>query len=532
MLWIRSAKTANARAGCPNATRRAWIAAMLAASLLAPGFAAPQSATPKQAEAPAAKPKDSDVNKKLGGGNLETSLALMTQWAERPEPLLEFYKAAYRVFAADPRASYMDLANDAEAMRLAAECGLRHLGGPLLGCVTAEGATVWLRTLRPAQVEVRLAIDGGETVFGPVHSSAETDLSAVVPISGLAPQTRYPYRVLVDGDEIPLPEGAAIVTAPLPNPPGKVRIAFGSCFHRWGLGNMRQAQAILSRQPAAMLAIGDIAAQDRDNHLGMHRADYLQRDLQPAWQRLAAALPLYAVWDDHDYFNNDKFGVPKGYTGQDRAAVRDVFRHAWNNPSYGFGDEEGGVFLRARIGPCDVIMTDERYFREGVPGSFLGPRQMQWLEEQLLDCQGPFIILSSGTMWSDYVSNGKDSWGVWDPEGRERLFRFIEDNRIGGVLLISGDRHGARGFRIPRPSGFQLYEFEAASLGGRSGPPVQIPDCPEQFYGIADRYAFGEFDIDATKQDPEVEFRLIAEDGEILHQMTLTRSQLTPGQGG
>ena len=152
---------------------------------------------------------------------------------------------------------------------------------------------------------------------------------------------------------------------------------------------------------------------------------------------------------------------------------------------------------------------------------------MQWLEAQLLACRGPFIILSSGTMWSDYVSKGKDSWGVWDPQGRERIFSLIEKHRIGGVLLISGDRHGARGFRIPRPSGFNFYEFEAASLGGRSGPAVNVPDSP-QFYGIADQYAFGEFTIDATRPDPTVEFRLIGEEGNFIHEMTLTRSQLTP----
>jgi len=277
-----------------------------------------------------------------------------------------------------------------------------------------------------------------------------------------------------------------------------------------------------------MLVIGDIAVQDRDNHLGLHRADYLQRDFQPAWQSLAAAIPLFATWDDHDYFHNDGFGIPRGFTRQDQVGVWEVFRRAWNNPSYGFGDDRRGVFLRTRIGSCDVIMTDERFFRTGEEGSYLGEDQMKWLEAQLLDCRGPFIILSNGTMWSDYVSNGKDSWGRWDPKGRERIFNLIEKNRVGGVLLISGDRHGARGFRIPRPSGFNFYEFEAGSLGGRSGPPVTVPNCPGQFYGIAGKYASGEFTINATVADPEVEFRLIGEDGTVIHEMKLTRSQLTP----
>jgi alkaline phosphatase D len=134
-------------------------------------------------------------------------------------------------------------------------------------------------------------------------------------------------------------------------------------------------------------------------------------------------------------------------------------------------------------------------------------------------------------MWSDYVSNGKDSWGVWDPNGREQLFELIEKNRIGGVLLISGDRHGARGFHIPRPSGFSFYEFEPASLGGRVGPEVTKPEWDTQLFGFTNRFAFGEFTIDAEAADPEVTFRLIEDNGAVLYELKLKRSELTPPKG-
>jgi len=41
-------------------------------------------------------------------------------------------------------------------------------------------------------------------------------------------------------------------------------------------------------------------------------------------------------------------------------------------------------------------------------------------------------------------------------------------------------------------------------------------------------YAFGEFTIDASLDDPEVTFRLIKDDGSILHELILKRSELTP----
>lgn len=459
-------------------------------------------------------------------GDLLSNLSLLNLWQEKPEHIQRLYEAAYRVLAGHPGANFADVARAWRVHEVCDNHGIVHLGGPMLGAASPDGMGVWLRTTRPAPVTVEVSVNGETQVFGPVESTDESGLTAIVPISGLQPATRYPYRVLVDGVPIDSPQDTAFVTAPPDSPAGKTRIAFGSCFHRWGLGNRTQAATIQDRGPAALLLLGDIAVQDRNAHLGRHRADYLLRDFYPAWRQLAAAVPIYATWDDHDYFDNDLAGIPEGFTDADRRAVWRVWRENWNNPEYGFGEEGGGVFLRTRIGPADIIMVDNRYFRE--PGAYLGNEQMEWLERQLRDCAGPFIILSCGTMWSDYVSDGKDSWGAYDPEGRERIFNLIEELRIGGVLLISGDRHGARGFRIPRPSGFSFYEFGAASLGGRRGPPVTKPEWDTQLYGFEDKYAFGEFEFDAALPDPEVTFRLIQSNGDVLYALTLKRSQLTP----
>ena len=187
------------------------------------------------------------------------------------------------------------------------------------------------------------------------------------------------------------------------------RIAFGTCYHRWGLGHLGLTNTILDRKPLGMLLYGDVAVQDRDDDLGMHRADYAMRDFHNAWRKLVAQMPVYTSWDDHDYFNNDKFGIPRGYMDESRRNVRKVYTQSWNNDYYGFGDDGGGIFYKTTIGPIDVIMTDNRYFRK--QNSFLGAQQMEWLKKTLLACTSPFIILACSTMWSDYVSGGKDSWG-------------------------------------------------------------------------------------------------------------------------
>ena len=452
-------------------------------------------------------------------------LELLNLWGEQPKPVQNLYRLIDSILSADREVTYADVSRDETVRQFCKDHNVLHLGGPMLGCITETSVKVWVRTVRPAKVEVRLNIDGAETTFGPILSTDESDLVSIVPVTGLKPGISYPYKVLVDGTPIPVPKHAVITTVPDTN---RLRLAFGTCPHRWGLGNSKQADMIRSRKPSALLMYGDIAAQDKNNHFGKHRSDYQVRDLYSAWQSLSSTIPVYATWDDHDYFNNDKAGIPIGYRNADRLGVRRTFSQAWNNPSYGFNDEGGGVFLRTRFGPCDVLMLDNRYFRTGEKRGFLGNEQTEWLKNQLLDCKGPFIIISCGTMWTDHIADGKDSWGKYDPQGREQLFRFIEDNQIPGVLLLSGDRHGACGFRIPRPSGHTFYEFEAASLGGRTGPASKAADHPDALYSISGKYAFGEFTFDATLDDPEVKFHLIHEDGKTLYEHILKRSELTP----
>ncbi len=432
------------------------------------------------------------------------------------------YKWAEAVLAGEEEMDFRTLAENANFQSYCNAHGIIHLGGPMLGDITSTSAKVWIRTVKPAEVSVEITIDGENKIFGPVKTGLKTQLSGVVLIKGLQPNSQYEYHAYV-GDQM---IGSGTIRTSPGNAKIPTRIAFGSCFHRWGLGNPKQANTLLTRSPHAFFGLGDIVTQDRLNKIGWHTLDYLARDLYPAWQELTSKIPFYALWDDHDYFGNDLSGIPPGYDDEDRQRVWEIFRHSWNNPSYGFGDEEKGAFYRTRIGLCDVIMVDHRYFR--TPESFLGQAQMQWLKDQLLDCKGPFIVLGTGTMWSDEVSNGKDSWGTADPEAREEIFQFIEQNNIPGVLLISGDRHGSRMFKIERPSGFSFYEFEVASLGGLSGPPATDSSWKGQLCGLSGGFAFGEFTFDATSKDPLVTFRLVSEDNNLLYELKLKRSELTP----
>lgn len=456
-------------------------------------------------------------------GNLEIDTKLLDSYGLLPENIRGFYFDARSVFADNPDAGF----THPGIIEAAQKYNLPLMGGPMLGNLREDGVTLWLRASTEEPLLIKAEKTDGSDVRPYLKNPGKPGVEQRIVLDGLSPDTEYKYAIYTKKHKIA--EGR-FTTAPVPDKKGIFKLAFGSCFHKIGLHNPNLINQILKREPAAMMLLGDIAADDRENRINMHRSDYLLRDVSNAWQQLAANIPLYTSWDDHDYFNNDLSGIPEGFTAEDRDAVRSVWHQNWNNPE----TENRDIYFNTRLGPVELIMLDTRSCRDngrrGEYGSYLGIEQLNWVKQTLKNSKAEFKVISSGTMWSDYITPGKDSWGTWDTETREELFNFIEAENISGVLLISGDRHGARGFTIPRPSGFAFYEFEAASLGGVPGPDAMAKDTSNQLFGYhgTDVIAFGEFTFDTKRNAPSVVFRLIDEMGNILEEHTLSYRKLTP----
>ena len=457
-------------------------------------------------------------------GTEEVDTRLLDSFGRLPANRRSFYLAARRILADSPDATPAD----PQIVALAKQAELPLMSGPMLGDLSAHGITVWFRPVDTGEVTVQVAGPNGKRQTFPVKVARPGNVCRVK-LTDLQPDTRYTYR-LVNESRRKLGSGS-FHTSRSPGTAGVSRIAFGSCFHKIGLHNPNLMRLIAQRGNLAMLLLGDLAADDREADANRHYADYLLRDVSAPWRMFSANIPVYASWDDHDYLNNDKAGLQGGrITNNQRNTLRRLWQDTWVNPPVKV--EDRGIYFTAMIGDVQVIMLDTRSCRDrkkrGELGAYLGETQMQWLLQTLKQSQAKFIILTSGTMWTDFISNGKDSWGTWDKQGREQVFQSIEDNNVA-VLLLSGDRHGARGFKFERPSGATFYEFQVASLGGVRGPGPLGPDQSTQLFGYSKKIkAFGEFTFDTTKADPEVTFRLIGEDGTELERHIIRRSQLTP----
>lgn len=456
-------------------------------------------------------------------GDLAIDTMLLDSYEILPENIRQFYMESRFIFSETIDANF----TNAKILESAQKHNLALMGGPMLGNLKQDGVTIWLRKYSTAPITVKVVKldDSIEKIY--FKKNVNSGVEQRIVLDGLSANSDYKYEIYEN--KLKIAEGK-FTTAPTSEEKSTFKVAFGSDFHKIGLHNPNLVTQILKRDPQVMLLLGDIAVDDRENKINMHRSDYLLRDISKPWQQLSANIPLYTSWDDHDYLNNDLSGIPKQFTIKDRDALRAMWHQNWNNPE----NKGEGIYFNTQIGPVEVIMLDTRSCRNvekrGQYASFLGLQQQNWLKKTLKNATAPFKIISSGTMWSDDISKGKDSWGTWDTLAREEIFNLIEIENISGVLLISGDRHGTRGFTIPRPSGYSFHEFEAGTLGGVPGPNAMAKDTTNQLFGYkgTDVIAFGEFTFNTKGNKPQVTFRLIDEYGEILEEHVLSYNQLTP----
>ena len=449
-------------------------------------------------------------------GTLEIDLRIMNQYGDQPKVVQDFYTACRAALTSE---------NPGEQVAAVCKEYERYtLGGPMLGNVTATSISVWIHLPESADVQVRvIPVEGGATH---TFSSSEAALIHSIRCEGLSPDTTFTYEVTGAKNQI-LGDGR-FVTAPAKFSEKPFKIAFGTCYHKVGMYRPELMQLIRERDNRAMLILGDSAVDGRRADFGLVSSDYLLRDLSPYWQQMAANVPVSATWDDHDYWGNDISGTTTNSNKPiDVDWLRNSWRNNWNNPQRDVDRE--GIYFSTHIGPVHYIALDTRSCRfnkeRGQLNSFLGKEQMDWLKEEIEFSEADCILISGGTMWSDYISKGKDSWGTWDMEGREQIFQLIDAKEDSLVALLSGDRHGARGFAIPRPNGRHIYELEVACMGGVPGPGAHGEGREHQLFGYPGRtWAFGEFTFSKVDRSLEVVFRLIGPEGNEMETISLKKS--------
>ena len=310
--------------------------------------------------------------------------------------------------------------------------------------------------------------------------------------------------------------------------PTKFTLAFGG-----GAGfvpeNERMWDTIGSFDPNAILLLGDNVYIDDPESVIMQQYTYHRRQSRPEWRKLTARSPVVTIWDAHDFGTDDSWGgadIDVPFWKKDW--VFPIFRQNWANPGYAGGNDQPGCWYSFHIGDVDFIMLDCRYYRTSpktkVGKSMLGNVQKKWLKEQLKSADGTFKVLCSSVPW-DFRTKGdsKDTWNGYKDE-HEEILSFIEKNEIEGVILMSADRHRSDCWKISRPNGYDLYEFNSSRLTNQHVHPTM--EKQGAIFSYNKPQSFGLVTIDTTVADPTATYEVININGEKPHSLTVKRSEL------
>jgi len=438
-------------------------------------------------------------------------------------------------FFAGPRPLFDPLFEHDAFQKLMADRGVALVHGPMLGCVTPTSARFWVRTAREASVQVSVARAKAleEPRNSPkVRTTKDTDFTAVVEVTGLSADTVYTYGVVVDGRSALAGDPPRFRTFPTPGQKAAFTIAFGGGAG-WVPPNERVWDVVAKHKPLAFLLLGDNVYIDTPTMPDIQRYCYYRRQSQPEYRRLCAASAIYAIWDDHDFGTNDCIPGPDVGKPDWKLPAWRIFRENWVNPAYGGGtDAQPGCWFDFVIADVHFILTDGRYYREHPKKverpSMLGPVQKKWLLGRLGASKATFKVLCSGVPWAYGTKPGSlDTWEGFKDE-REEIMAFIEKRRIGGVILLSADRHRSDVWKLERQVGYPLYEFESSRLTNQHRHrSINNPKC---LFSHNATQSFGLLSFDTVKPDPQVTCHIITIDNEEVHALTLKRSQLTPTQ--
>ncbi|WP_345973976.1 alkaline phosphatase D family protein [Sulfurimonas sp. HSL3-7] len=402
-----------------------------------------------------------------------------------------------------------------------AQQDLKISHGPMLGTVTDRSAAIWLRTTVPGRVSVRLSEirPFAKELIQRIRTDENSDNTAVFHCNDLKPDTRYRYIAQADDSSY---EGRFTTPGPALKKRA-LRVVYGYGY-KHAENRMKSGRSIFmemaSRKADLVFFIGDFPYTETGAKEEVREGNRKLRSV-PGFRQLTASTPTYGIYDDHDFGPNDCDGTHKN---ADEALA--AFKEYWPNPSYGQPDNKG-IYTSFVVGNAEFFLLDGRYQARKRQKTMLGKRQFEWLCRELKNSKSRYKVLVSGTQFS---REKNDSWGGrYYVNEREKLFSFIFENNITGVIGISGDVHRSDVHKLPIGKDRLFYDFTPGALSRvHRTPQIPRPATTLHSYGKSgDNNMFGEIVFNpSSDKDVAVVFRSFSAKNGLIYEHRLSPADL------
>lgn len=297
------------------------------------------------------------------------------------------------------------------------------------GAVTEQSATVVAR-ISPATEAILTLMAGSATT---VHTAIPEGDVWRFDLRDLDPDTGYAYHLTVDGVEIEQRSGTF---STFPQGPASFTVAAASCARLGSNGVVYET--IAAAKPDLFISTGDLFYADYVETADHFTHAYESSLTQPAQAALFSSVPIAYVWDDHDYGRNNSDS-----SSPTRQLALDAYGR--NVPHYPMAGTDA-IYQSFAIGRVQFVLLDDRSQRDpdsdpdGPEKTMLGPEQLDWLEQRLLDNSFVLNVIVSPVPWISDPEPGADHWGGYTYE-RQRIANFIAENNIDNILMLAGDAH-------------------------------------------------------------------------------------------
>lgn len=427
----------------------------------------------------------------------------------------------------------------------------RIISGPMLGPVELRDAKVW--------VEVSSEVKSVSLQYNKVNDTKNVKTIAykgelgnefnplAFTIGGLDVNATYQYKIWINGKATkrggefttkdfwqwrkPAPDfsfltvSCAYFNQPEYDRPGKPYGGDSSIF-----------DTMAKEKAAFMLWLGDAwytREVDYYSEWGLRYRASRDRAM-PVLQNFWKAMPQYAIWDDHDYGPND---IGKNYILKETS--RDIWKKYWCNPSY--GENGQGTYTMLSWGDADIFLTDDRWWRsadrmkdsiDGKPNPdkrMLGKQQMEWLKNSLLYSSATFKIIAMGSQVLNPVSPF-DKLSRF-PVEYDELMNFLKENKVNGVVFLTGDRHHSEVIKVDRPGAYSLYDVTVSPLtAGTHTFGNAEKNNPYRVLGIDEKQNYGKFSFSGKRGERKLTVNFYGIKGDSLGEWTVTEKELKTPQ--
>ncbi len=388
----------------------------------------------------------------------------------------------------------------------------RLISGPMQGYTTATSLKIWLLAKDVKKISVELSNENEKYSL-----EANTDSCtiynefspAAFSFENLKPNTNYEVLVKLDKHEVRDKKMISVKTLSEENVQD-FSFLLGSCafmpskfLKPFYPKIYKRIFKSMSKNPADfMLWLGDNLYY-RPKHYGsvkgMEQCQIRTRKFNQI-DHFLKSMPQYAIWDDHDYGPNDS---DKDFPLKDSSLA--IHKKFWANSFFGT-NEIPGIFSNFRMYDCEFFLLDNRFYRtnpNAENATILGENQLNWFLENLKKSTAVFKFVAVGSQIVN-ENTPHERYAEFSSE-RKKIFDFIRENKISGVIFLTGDIHHSVLMKSDSLCSYPIYDFTCSPLTSvvHNVHPYEFENRQVVKGKIAITYNFGKIRVEGKEGERE-----------------------------